>query len=194
MFVFVALVIYGVFVGIDKYTHHGEAIVVPDVKGMSFIEADAIFKRYGLTSVVGDSVYVKTELPGRVLDYNPAAGKKVKQGRIIYLTINTNNIPLRPVPDVADNSSVRQAHARMLAVGFKLDKDERISGQKDWVYDVKYQGVILEAGAMVPVGATLTLLVGDGSEIQNDSIKNELDSLELINSLSNDLEENTWFQ
>ena len=41
---------------------------------------------------------------------------RVKEGRIIYLTINAINIPLQAVPDVADNSSLRQAEARILAL------------------------------------------------------------------------------
>ena len=101
-------------------------------------------------------------------------GQKVKEGRIIYLTINTLNIPLRPVPDVADNSSMRQAQAKILAAGFKLSENEMIPGEKDWVYGVKYMGRQLEMGDKVPVGATLTLLVGDGEElpVDNDSIQN----------------------
>lgn len=196
MGLFVALVIYGVFAGLDRFTRHGMAIVVPDVKGMSVTEAQSTFERYGLLSTVADSIYVKSEEPGRVLDYTPFTGKRVKEGRIIYLTINTNNIPLRTIPDVAGNSSVRQAHARLIAAGFKLSKDESVSGQKYWVYDVKYDGDIVEAHTKVPIGATLTLLVGDGTEIINDSIQNKLDSLKRLDSLSfkDKASENSWFQ
>ena len=49
-----------------------------------------------------------------------------------------------------------------------------IPGEKDWVYGVKYMGRQLEMGDKIPVGATLTLLVGDGEELpaDNDSILN----------------------
>ncbi len=78
------------------------------------------------------------------MDYNPAAGQKVKEGRIIYLTINAINIPLQAVPDVADNSSLRQAEARILASGFKLN-DIEYGQAKDWVYGVKYQDRVMLA-------------------------------------------------
>lgn len=195
MGLFIVGTIYGVFYGIDKFTHHGEAISVPNVKGMSVAEAQSTFLRYGLACSVVDSVYMRTELPGTVVDYTPSAGQRVKQGRNIYLTINTSNVPLRPIPDVADNSSVRQAHAKLLAVDFKLAKDEYVSGQKDWVYNVKFKGEIMPAGAMVPLGATLTLLVGDGSEIVNDSIDLDLDSLDFSTPMPDEFtEENSWFQ
>ena len=141
---------------------------------MTIDEAEMLFRNHGLVCVVSDSSYVKNKPAGSILDVTPSVGQKVKEGRIIYLTINTLNIPLRPVPDVADNSSMRQAQAKILAAGFKLSENEMIPGEKDWVYGVKYMGRQLEMGDKVPVGATLTLLVGDGEElpVDNDSIQN----------------------
>ena len=141
---------------------------------MTIDEAEMLFRNHGLFCVVSDSSYVKNKPAGSILDVTPSVGQKVKEGRIIYLTINTLNIPLRPVPDVADNSSMRQAQAKILAAGFKLSENEMIPGEKDWVYGVKYMGRQLEMGDKVPVGATLTLLVGDGEElpVDNDSIQN----------------------
>jgi hypothetical protein len=77
------------------------------------------------------------------------------------------------VPDVADNSSLRQAEARILASGFKLAEIQYISGEKDWVYGVKYKGRQLSIGEKVPVGAVLTLIVGDGGVLQTDSLGTE---------------------
>ena len=162
---------------------------------MTVAEAQQVFQRYGLTSQVSDSTYIKEEPAGCILDYTPAKGRLVKQGRIIYLTINTKNIPFRPIPDVADNSSVRQAHARMLAVGFKLTEDEYVSGQKDWVYEVKYQGKTMLTGAQAPIGALLTLVVGDGTTEEDEE---EVDSLGLDLKLNTATLESTtteegWF-
>ena len=136
----VCLLFFGVLKWLDSYTHHGEAVVVPNVKGMTINEAEMLFRNHGLVCVVSDSNYVKNKPAGSVLEVNPPVGEKVKEGRIIYLTINTLNIPLRPVPDVADNSSMRQAQAKILAAGFKLSENEMIPGEKDWVYGVKYMG------------------------------------------------------
>ena len=40
MIVVVALVLFGVLKGLDIYTRHGEAVVVPNVKGMGVTEAE----------------------------------------------------------------------------------------------------------------------------------------------------------
>ena len=35
-----------------------------------------------------------------------------------------------------DNSSLRQAEAKLRALGFKITEPEYISGEKDWVYSL----------------------------------------------------------
>ena len=172
MIVAVVLIVFGVMKWLDVYTRHGEAVVVPDVKGMTVEEASKMFRNHGLVCVVSDSNYVKNKVAGIVLDVNPGAGQKVKEGRTIYLTINTLSIPLRAIPDVADNSSLRQAEARILASGFKLNDIQYVPGEKDWVYGVKYRERMLAIGDKVPMGATLTLMVGDGNRevMEGDSL------------------------
>ena len=140
MIVAVVLIVFGVMKWLDVYTRHGEAVVVPDVKGMTVDEASKMFRNHGLVCVVSDSNYVKNMAAGIVLDVNPGIGQKVKEGRTIYLTINTLSIPLRAVPDVADNSSLRQAQAKVLAAGFKLTEIQLMNGEKDWVYGIKFRG------------------------------------------------------
>ncbi len=191
MMAVVILLLFGVLKWLDVYTRHGEAVVVPDVKGMTVGEAEMLLRNHGLVCVVSDSNYVKNKPAGSILELNPSAGQKVKEGRTIYLTINTLDVPLRLVPDVADNSSVRQAQAKILAAGFKLSENELISGEKDWVYGVKYKGRQLNMGDKVPVGATLTLVVGDGETQGQDS-----DSLEIVEDAAGTTDVSTddsWF-
>ena len=196
MAVVVVGLLFGVLKGLDIYTRHGEAVIVPDVKGMGVEEAEKMFRNRGLVCIVSDSSYVKTLPAGCILEYNPAAGQKVKEGRIIYLTINAINIPLQAVPDVADNSSLRQAEARILASGFKLNDIEYMAGEKDWVYGVKYQDRVLAMGEKVPMGATLTLMVGNGGEEmqEGDSLSADegAEPREVVTSESSAADE-SWF-
>ena len=169
MVVVVFVLLFAVLKALDMYTRHGEAVAVPDVKGMGVEEAEKVFRNHGLNCIVSDSSYVKALPAGSILEYSPAAGQKVKEGRTIYITINTLNIPLQTVPDVADNSSLRQAEARILAAGFKLAQIQYVAGEKDWVYGVKYKGRQLTIGDKVPMGAVLTLMVGNGGELQQEA-------------------------
>lgn len=174
--VVLVIIIYGVLCWLDAYTRHGEAVLVPDVKGKTLVEARQAFQAAGLRCMVSDSTYVKTLPPGCILDYNPPVGQRVKEGRIVYLTINTLNVPLADVPDVADNSSLREAEARLLVAGFKLTENDTVPGERDWVYGVKYQDRLLGERERVPLGSTLTIVVGDG----NGELVEESDSLENV--------------
>ena len=50
MIVAVVLIVFGVMKWLDVYTRHGEAVVVPDVKGMTVDEASKMFRNHGLRS------------------------------------------------------------------------------------------------------------------------------------------------
>ena len=192
MVVVAVLIVFGALKGLDIYTRHGQAVVVPDVKGMSVSEAEKMFRDQGLTYVVSDSNYVKNKPSGIILDLNPSVGQKVKEGRTIYLTINTLSTPLCVVPDVADNSSVRQAQAKLMAAGFKLTENRMVSGEKDWVYGVIYQGHLLQIGDKAPIGATLTLMVGDGVQSAGaDSVDMVEDAA--ISADDSGTEDDSWF-
>lgn len=170
MFVFVIVVIYIALKGIDMYTRHGESISVPNVQGMSTERALQILKLTRLDAAVVDSCYVPNTPSGVIVDQQPLAGARVKEGRQIYLTICTNKTPMRTIPDVIDNCSLREAQARMLAAGFKLTENDYISGEKEWIYGVRYNGRNLAPDAKVPVGATLTLVVGSDDIVPVDSL------------------------
>ena len=175
MHIVVIAVIFGVLHWLDTYTHHGESIIVPNANGLPWKEVANDFNKKSLKVEIVDSNYVKGIAPGAVLEQRPAAGAKVKKGRTIYLTINSGEMPKVTIPDIIDNSSFRQAEARLRALGFKLTEPEYIEGEKDWIYGVKYNGKELTSGEKVPREAVLTLCVGDdkleGDSIQTDSLR-----------------------
>ena len=168
----VVAVIFGVLHWLDVYTHHGESIIVPNINGLPLTEAGKELGKKNLEFEVVDSNYVKGMLAGAVLEQKPVAGAKVKVGRTIYLTVNTGEMPKVAIPDIIDNSSFRQAEARLRAMGFKLTEPEYIEGEKDWIYGVKYNGKELTSGEKIPREAVLTLCVGD-DEIKGDSIRTD---------------------
>ena len=175
----VIAIIFGVLHWLDTYTHHGESIIVPNVNGLPLDQAENELNKKNLRSVVIDSNYVKGMPAGAILEQKPLGGAKVKIGRSIYLTINTGEVPKVSIPDIIDNSSFRQAEARLRALGFKLTEPEYIEGEKGWIYGVKYNGKELVSGEKIPREAVLTLCVGDdelkGDSIQTDSLSIKTD-------------------
>ena len=117
----IVLLFIGVWKGLELYTRHGEGVPVPNVSGMMESDARYTLGRIGLVAVVVDSAYNKTQPAGCILEQTPGEGSRVKEGREIYLTVNSENTPTMPIPDIADNSSLREAEAKLKAMGFKLE-------------------------------------------------------------------------
>ena len=166
----VVLLCLGVKYGIDLYTHHGEKIEVPDVKHKSFKDAEHLLEDRGLVVVVTDTGYVKSLPPDCVLEQSPDAGSIVKSGRIVYLIINSDSSPKLTIPDIVDNSSAREARAKLIAMGFKVLEPEYVAGEKDWVYGIKCRGRNVVKGDRVSVEDPLILQVGDGKRDLMDSV------------------------
>lgn len=195
MIVLTGLLIFLVLKGIDVYTQHGKSVLVPSLKGMNEEEAQVMLRNRGLDCVVVDSGYDKNKPSGCILEQNPSDGQHVKKGRTIYLTINSLTMPMQTIPDVADNSSVRQATAKLISAGFLLTANESIPGQLDWVYGIKYNGRQLMLGEKVPTGATLTLVVGNGTKevIKEDSVSVEGDNSETTEPEAEPAAGDSWF-
>ncbi len=174
MVVVVALITILTFKGLDIYSRHGEEITVPSLKGLSYGEAQKKLEAAGLVCVVSDSGYVPRMAAGTVLDQDVEAGAKVKAGREVQLTLNAASPPTIVMPDLADNSSLREAQSRLEALGFKLTPPEYINGEKEWVYGVKSNGKNVVAGTRVSVTSVLTIVVGNGL---TDESMDETDSL-----------------
>lgn len=168
MAVLVGAIAFGVWKGLEIYTRHGEAVNVPDVKRMPLNDAVYTLNRHGLQAEVVDSAYSRKQNPGTVLDQNKQAGAVVKPGRTIYLTLATRNAPLRTLPNISDNCSLREAEAKLKAVGFKLAPCEYIDGEADWVYRVKSGGHIVENGQRVDPEVPIVLVVGRGYDGGNE--------------------------
>ena len=163
MMVVIVMLCFGVKWGLGWYTHHGEGVEVPNLYGMTHRMAIRDLESVGLVVVVNDSSYVEGMPAGAIISQIPAAGIKVKSGRIIYVTINSLTMPCERIPDLIDNCSYREAQARLKSLGFELLEPRLIEGEKDWVYGIQYRGRNLTAGESVPRQSALTLVIGKGA-------------------------------
>ena len=182
--------IYGTLAWLDYYTRHNEAVIVPDVKGLSMNEAKSFFDNTGLRYNVIDSVFSNDVNPGAIVEVVPEPGSKVKEGRIVFVTINALTAQMAIIPEVAD-LSFRQAYALLRSLGFKNIEVKFVPGDyKDLAVGVERNAQMINRGERVPLASTLTLIISNG-EKEIDSLS--LDSLNVmpVESLNSDLEE--WF-
>jgi len=159
----VIILCIGISFGLDIYTHHGENIEVPDLKGIDHSKAVEQLGKLGLVMEVSDSGYNKQLPANTILAQTPSHGLHVKQGHIIYVTINSPSSPTFSIPDIVDNSSVREAEARLTAMGFRLTEPQYVDGEKDWVYGILCRGHRVSNGDRISIDHPLTLMVGKGT-------------------------------
>jgi beta-lactam-binding protein with PASTA domain len=143
-------------------TRHGEALSVPNLTGLLTDDAIEILMQKKLRFIITDSMYFSDKPKLSVLDQNPSPNSKVKEGRIIYLTINTDRPPLVSMPNLTD-VSLRQAEAILKSVGLKVGK---LSYKPDIAQNVVLEqifgGKAIEADAKIPKGSSVDLVLGDG--------------------------------
>jgi len=159
----IVLLAWGVKNGLDLYTHHGESIQVPNVVGKKLADAQKLIDAKGLVIEVSDSGYNKKKPANTVLAQYPDNSARVKSGHVIYVTINSLHSPTLVMPDVVDNSSFREAEAKLSSMGFKLLQPQLVHGEKDWVYGIVCRGKKVYAGDRVPIDQGITLQIGDGT-------------------------------
>lgn len=182
-------IIFGTLRWLDSYTRHNEAVIVPDVKGLSIEEADEFFRNSKLRYNVVDSVFSKDVAPGTIVELVPVAGSKVKEDRIVFVTINAQTSQMAKIPEIQD-LSFRQAYALLRSIGFTSVEIEYVAGEyKDLAVAVELNQRPLEKGEYAPLNAPLTLKISSGDpNMQPDSLS--LDSIP-VEPLDSDVE--NWF-
>ena len=176
MVLVIIALLFGVNYAMDIYTHHGEGIKVPKIEGMLYGNARSTVEADGLNIMVSDSGYNKKMPADCVLAQNPGPGTMVKSGHTVYVTVNSPSSPSFAIPDVVDNCSFREAEAKLMAIGFKLQPPQYVSGEKDWVYGILCKGRRVSTGDHVSIDTPLTLMIGSGtydSEVELDYVEPE---------------------
>lgn len=143
-------------------THHGEEVVVPDLRGLYVEEAEVLLQNSDISFEVVDSVYLRSKGKGEITEQTPMPDTKVKKGRKIYVTINSKCKKQVTIPEMR-NVSYRQAKATLEALGFNVEITYKPAEYNNLTLDIKHDGVSLEAGTHLDDGATILLVVGQSN-------------------------------
>lgn len=118
---FFAVLLIAVQLLLKVATRHGKEIEVPDFSNMPVKEAVRLAERSDMRVEVTDSVFIKRLERGNVFSQKPEAGKKVKKGRRVMLTINATQARTVRMPDVV-GLSLRQAKTEIESSGLHVGK------------------------------------------------------------------------
>ncbi|MCA6423346.1 MAG: PASTA domain-containing protein [Flavobacterium sp.] len=179
--IFAALA-YLFFHWITYTTHHGQEITVPDLSKLSAEQAEEKLNAIDLDYTILDTVDFRPEFPKlTVVEQEPKAGSKVKEGRKIYIKINASTYTMVSVPDLIEKT-YRQAVPTLESVGL-LEGTITYKPYlgKDMVLEMRMNGRKLKAGDKVLKSSKIDLVLGDGKITYEETIDSTaIDTTEII--------------
>ncbi len=164
-------------------TNHGNEITVPDLSKLTEEQVEEKLDELDLTYVLLDSLDYRSDYPKySVVQQDPLPGAKVKEGRKVYIKINSSGFSSVKVPDLIEKT-YREAVPTLKALGLEEGTITYIPNLgKDMVLDMRYKGRSIKAGEKVLKSSKIDLVLGDGKasyeeDIANDSIINTSEEL-----------------
>jgi beta-lactam-binding protein with PASTA domain len=151
-------------------TDHGNEIVVPNLSKLSEKQVEEKLDELNLEYILLDSVDFKKDYPKySVVDQDPVAGQKVKEGRKIYIKVNSYGFTTVRMPNLIEKT-YRQAVPTLKALGLE---EGTITYKpylgKDMVLEMSFKGKKLNSGDKVLKSSKIDLVLGDGKVGFDDS-------------------------
>lgn len=146
-------------------TNHGDFETVPNLKGKSINVVQVELEDHNLVMQIQDSASYNPSYPKfSVIDQDPIAGVKVKEGRKIYITLNPSGYRKIRVPDGLIDKTYRQVKPTLEAIGFKVGKITYVDNiGKDMVLKLSHKGNTIQNGDKLPKTAVIDLVLGNGN-------------------------------
>lgn len=174
--ILIVLLLYG----LRFYTKHDVDLVeVPDLIEINQNEAIEIIKKMNLHAEITDTAFKDGAPKSSVINQIPKPGFFVQPGRTVYLVINSSEVPMVEVPDLAGKTSLQQARSILLRRGLSIGKvieseSEYVSSRKDEpvLYQFKHRDTIsLRPGTLIERNSKIDLVIGIPKK--NNSIDEE---------------------
>ncbi len=152
---------------LKSYTRHGESFPVPNFKGLTIDEIDAVAEQNHLKYEIVDSMHIDDAKPGAIVEQVPVAGFKVKKNRIVFLTVNST-VPEKVVLPKLTDISFRQALGLIENCGLIPGKiTYEPSEYNNLVLKVEQNDVELVQGDVIEKGSSVDLVIGSNSGVQD---------------------------
>lgn len=158
-------------------TGHGNEIVVPNLSKLSEQQVEEKLSELNLEYVLLDSVDYQKDFPKHsVVDQDPVAGQKVKEGRKIYIKINSSGFTTVRMPNLIEKT-YRQAIPTLKSLGLE---EGTITYKpylgRDMVLEMHFKGKKLNPGDKVFKSSKIDLVLGDGKVGFDDSDLEKIDN------------------
>ncbi len=158
------LIIQATLFWLKAYSRHSESVEVPNLTGYAIDALDNLLINTDLTYEITDSIYSEDFPRGVVIIQNPLPGKKVKEGRTIFISVNSTVPEMVQMPDLYGKSRrialpiLEISGLKAGAITYKPDES-----CTDCVIDQLHNGVSIKAGEKIRKGQEVMLVLGQQS-------------------------------
>ncbi|HLV24518.1 MAG TPA: PASTA domain-containing protein [Moheibacter sp.] len=163
------LVCFGLYhfifkVWLSTYTNHNQEIEIPDLSAMNINQAMKTLDSLELTYEIDSVQFDSTKIPLAVLEFYPAKGFRVKEGRKIFIKSNPKGWRPTTLPDIVGKSK-RLAFTQLKLSGLEVgDTIYEPDIAKDAVLRVMFQGKQISKDTELPRFTKVDLVLGKGLE------------------------------
>ena len=157
---------------VDTYTKHDSYVIVPDLKNLTLSQSMYILQKIGLKYDIDTSRYDPNFKINQVISFSPEAGDHVKEGRHVYIQVNSK-LSQSLLPNIVNKNkqiAIKLLHAHHISV-----KEIRYVNDinKDTVLKVLYQNKPIQFGYKFSTNQDgVTLIIGKGYKKNNLIVPN----------------------
>ncbi|MBH75638.1 MAG: hypothetical protein CMP68_00505 [Flavobacteriales bacterium] len=163
IFLFIFLLATDLF--LKKHTNHKQLIDVPELLNKSFQEAHNELSKLNLKYLIINDEnrdYNPNFKTRSVTSQNPLPFDKVKKGRVIYLTINADEVPTTIFPNIFDQP-FRYAKSLLESVNLNINNIYYKNDiAKNVILKSEYEGVEIKKSDSLPIFSSVDLYIGTG--------------------------------
>lgn len=153
-----------VAIGLNLVTRHNKTVTAPDFTNMTVAEAREAAAAGQVSVKVTDSVFISRLPGGVVFRQSPKAGATVKEGRSIFLTINSF-VPRKVVMPNLIGYSLIEARSELSNRGLSVGRLVYVRDMAtNRVLEQHFRGREVKPGDLVVSGSAIDLTLGLSSE------------------------------
>ena len=164
-FIFLFIFLFATDFFLKKHTNHKQLIDVPKLLNKSFQEAHNELSKLNLKYLIINDEnrdYNPNFKTRSVTSQNPLPFDKVKEGRVIYLTINADEIPITIFPNIFDQP-FRYAKSLLESVNLNINNIYYKNDiAKNVILKSEYEGVEIKKSDSLPIFSSVDLYIGTG--------------------------------
>jgi beta-lactam-binding protein with PASTA domain len=125
------------FFWLNLFTRHGEQVTVPEILKMDLARAEDALDDSDLYMQITDSVWRTGVQPGIVLSQEPRPGTKVKEGRLVYVTVSATRAPMRNLKAILAGSDIKTVRRMLQSLGMEILEEPILDGGENQINMVK---------------------------------------------------------